>query len=115
MCHLLLGLPLLALPVFWLLPLPLATAVYGVTAAASLIVYLYAWKAMRMPRLNGIDGMLGASGRVVRVDERGATLLVHGELWSAEARGEKLALGDEAIIAGFEGLRLRVRKRRAAN
>lgn len=74
-------------------------------------VYGYALKAMRMPRLNGAEGMLGASGRVVRVEERGATVLVRGELWSAEMGGERLAPGEEVTIIGFEGLKLRARRR----
>lgn len=111
MCHVLFALPVLALPVFWLLPLSIAIPVYAAAAALSLGVYACAVKAMRLPRLNGTDGMLGATGRVAQVSERGATLIVHGELWSADSSGEKLAVGDQAVILGVEGLRLRVRKR----
>lgn len=114
MCHLLLGLPVLALPVFWLWPLSIAAPIYGVVAVASLVIYAYAVKAMRMPRLNGLEGMLGASGTVAQVGERRATLLVHGELWTADADGEKFAVGDQAVILGVDGLRLRARKRSGA-
>jgi len=112
MCHLLLGLPVLALPVFWLLPPAVAAPVYAVTASVSLVIYAYAWKVMKMPRLNGIEGLLGATGRVVHVGERVATLFLHGELWSVEPQGEKLSVGDQAVVVGFEGLRLRAQKRR---
>lgn len=78
------------------------------------MIYAYALKAMKMPRLNGGEGMLGAAGRVLRVKEHGAIVFVHGELWSAEVRGEALAPGDEVAIIGFEGLKLRARKRRTA-
>jgi len=115
MCHLFLGLPLLALPVFWLLPLPVAAAVYGVTLAVSLAVYGCAWKAMKAPRMNGTETLLGRRGRVVHVDEHRAMLLVGGELWAAGALEQTLALGDEAIIVGFDGLTLRARKCRDAS
>lgn len=112
MCHLFLGLPLFALPVFWLLPLPVAAAVYGVTLALSLTVYGCAWKAMQAPRMNGTEALLRRRGRVVRVDEHRAMLLVGGELWAAEAPEQTLAPGDEVIIVGFDGLTLRAKESR---
>ena len=89
MCHVLLGLPLLALPVFWIWSLSVAAPVYGVVAVASLALYAYALKAMRMPRLNGAEAMVGASGTVA-------------------------AVGDQAVVVGVDGLRLRARKRSGA-
>jgi membrane protein implicated in regulation of membrane protease activity len=65
---------------------------------------------MRMPRVNGAEGMLGETGRVVGVGERGATLFFHGELWSADVEGELPAAGDAARIVGIEGLRLRIKR-----
>ena len=110
MCHLLLGLPFLALPLFWLLPLELAAPAYAAAALIALGIYAYALKAMRMPRVNGAEGMLGETGRVVGVGERGATLFFHGELWSADVEGELPAAGDAARIVGIEGLRLRIKR-----
>ena len=110
MCHLLLLLPLLALPVLWLWPASIAVPIYVAGALVSGILYWYAWKSARMPKLNGAEGMLGAHARVVHCGERSVTLFFHGELWSADAGGEALAVGDEAVVVGIEGLRLRVRK-----
>ena len=110
MCHLLLLLPLLALPVLWLLPAPVAIPIYASAVLVSGIVYWHAWKSARMPKLNGAEGMLGARGRVTNSDQRSTTLFVRGELWSADATGEALSVGDEAVVVGIEGLRLRVRK-----
>ena len=109
MCHLLLALPLLGLAVFWLLPLAFAIPVYGVMLAVSLLVYVYAWKAMRLPRLNGVDGMLGASGTVTQVGARTVNLTVYGERWTADVNEEAFAPGDKVIVTGIEGLRLRIR------
>lgn len=110
MCHLLLLLPLLVLPVFWLSPASIAVPVYTAAALVSGIVYWYALKSARMPKLNGAEAMLGARGRVVHCRERRVTLFFHGELWSADVDGEPLAVGDEAAVVGIEGLQLRVRK-----
>jgi membrane protein implicated in regulation of membrane protease activity len=110
MCHLLLLLPFVMLPVFWLWPASIAVPLYATTAIVSGVVYWYALKSARMPKLNGAEAMLGARGRVVDYRERCVTLLFHGELWAADTDGEALAIGDEAVVVGIEGLRLRVRK-----
>lgn len=111
MCHLVLLLPVFALPVFWLLPLPAAATIYGVIAVVSLVLYAYTVKAMRQPRLNGAEAMLGEAGRVVEIGERGVTLFFHGELWRADIEGDPLVPGDEALIVGIDGLRLRIRRK----
>ena len=114
MCHFLLLLPLLALPVLWLLPASVAVPIYASAALVAGIVYWHAWKSASMPKLNGAEGMLGARGRVTNCGERSTMLLIRGELWSADAADEALAVGDEAVVVGVEGLRLRVRKAPAA-
>lgn len=110
MCHLLLFLPVLMLPVLWLWPASVAVPVYTLAALVAGVLYWYALKSARMPKLNGAEGMLGARGRVIDRSERYVKLFFHGELWSADADGEPLAVGDEAVVVGIEGLRLRVRK-----
>lgn len=108
MCHLVLLLPVLALPVFWLWPPSIAVPVYALAVALSLAVYALAIRTMRMPRLNGSDGIIGKTGRVVRVDERGVTLQIGGEYWAADAGGEKFEVGDRALVTGIDRLRLAV-------
>jgi inner membrane protein len=111
MCHVLLLLPFLALPVFFVWPASIAVPLYMVALLAGGVTYWYAFHAARVPKMNGAEGMLGARGRVVQCGgEDNVTLFFHGELWSAEAIGEALAVGDEALVEGIEGLRLRVRK-----
>lgn len=110
MCHLLLFLPFFMLPVLWLWPASVAVPVYAVAALVAGVLYWYALKSARMPKLNGAEGMLGARGRVVHSGEGYVKLFFHGELWSADADGEPLAVGDEAVVVGIDGLRLRVRK-----
>lgn len=110
MCHLILALPILALPVLWLLPPGVAVPVYAVTVGIAIAVYATAIKAWRMPVRNGIEVLLGATGKVARLDGRRAVLNVHGELWSADLEGEPIAVGDKVVVVGFEGFHLKVHR-----
>jgi membrane protein implicated in regulation of membrane protease activity len=110
MCHFFLALPLLALPVFWLWPLPVALPLYTGAAALSLLAYTYAWKAWRVPRHNGLEAMLGLQGKVIAVGTRDITLQLGSELWSAQVAGELLRIGDKAEVIGADGLVLRARR-----
>jgi membrane protein implicated in regulation of membrane protease activity len=110
MCHLLLLLPVLALPVFWLWPLSIALPLYVATLVPSIAIYVLAMKTMRLPRVNGADGIVGRMGQVVRVDSRGITLQVGGEYWGADDDGD-FEVGDQALVTGIDRLSLKVRKR----
>ena len=110
MCHLILLLPVIALPVLWLLPLPIGLPVYGLALAIALWVYALAVKTMRKPVMTGAQGMIGERGRAMRVEGRAATLQIHGELWFAEVEGEPLAAGETALVIGIDGLRLKARR-----
>jgi len=111
MCHLLLLLPVLALPVFWLWPLGVALPVYATAAAVSVAVYVLALKVWKAPLVNGTQALIGATGRVVRVGARDVTLQLGGELWTADIDGAPLALGERAVVVAIEGLRLTARSR----
>jgi len=109
MCHLLLLLPVLALPVFWIWPLEIALPVYGVAAAASLGVYALVVWALRAPLRHGPQTLVGATGKIVDIGERCVTLRVGGELWLANVRGTPLSPGEDAVVIAVDGLRLTVR------
>lgn len=108
MCHLLLLLPIVALPVFWLLPPGVSVPVYAVATCISLLVYAGAIKAMRRPVVTGKEHMLGAKGEVVRTGSGHLTVSIDGELWSGASAGGRLDVGDEVSVVGMDGLRLRV-------
>ncbi len=109
MCHFLLLLPLLTLPVFWILPLAPALSVYGLVVAVSAAIYWYAIQAMRRPVQTGPQGMLGEVGEVTA--SRGSDLFVRArsEIWRAECPA-RLHEGDRVKVIEVEGLTLRVRK-----
>ena len=114
MCHLVLALPLLALPVFWLLPLDAAIPLYGATLAVTAGVYLLAVIAMRKPVCTGADDLLRAVGTVRAVRGNALTVWVKSELWSAEDGNDAMAVGDAVEVLAVDGLNLRVRKLRNA-
>ena len=110
MCHLILALPFVALPVFWLLPTGDAVIVYAFVLLTTGAVYWLAMRAMHVPIMSGIETVLHKIGFVRAADGRRGSVWVASELWSAESRDAPLAVGDKVRVIGFEGLRLIVRK-----
>ena len=109
MCHVLLILPLVALPVFWILPLSAALPVYGVVLGLSAAIYWYAICAMRQPKQNGAEGMIGAIGHVVANDLGERHVQLRNELWDVVSTGP-LSQGDCVKVVAAEDTGLRVRK-----
>ncbi|MEJ2346017.1 MAG: NfeD family protein [Gammaproteobacteria bacterium] len=85
MCHLILLLPVLALPVFWWLPLTLAGPVYAAVCGLSAWIYYYVIRAMRRPVETGSEELLHSTGEVISVDGRRLRVRIHGEVWAAES------------------------------
>lgn len=110
MCHLMLMLPVIALPVFWLLPAGDAGVVYAAVTAASVGMYWLILQAMRAPVVTGVEALLHKTGTVRSVDGRRASIWVASELWSTETEPGALNVGDAVEIVGTVGLVLQVRK-----
>jgi membrane-bound serine protease (ClpP class) len=101
MCHVLLLMPLLALPLFWFLPLAAATTLYAVVIALSAWLYVYVFKAWVRPVITGKEYILNSVGEVVDVQGHTLHVRVHSEIWSAES-DEILAPGDRVKVTGME-------------
>ena len=110
MCHLILLLPVIALPVFWLLPAGDAGVVYAAVIAASVGMYWLIAQAMRAPVVTGIETLMHRTGTVRSVDGRKASVWVASELWSTEIEPGALKVGDAVEVVGAVGLVLKVRK-----
>jgi len=110
MCHLILLLPIIALPVFWLMPAGEATVAYAAVLALSVGIYWFVLQAMRAPAVTGVEAMLHRIGTVRSVDGRKASVSVASELWSAETEPGALSVGDPVEVVGSAGLVLTVRK-----
>ncbi|RMF85116.1 MAG: hypothetical protein D6736_17975 [Nitrospinota bacterium] len=108
MCHLLLALPVLGLPLFWVLPLSIALPIYLGLLGVSLVLYRAIWPTLRRPAMTGREGMIGQEGVVVTPLQNYGKIKVGNELWLARA-GEPLSAGDRVTIVRFEGLTAIVR------
>lgn len=108
MCHLILLMPIVALPVFWLFPLSMAGPLYALVFALSVLLYVAIFRIMRKPPETGMEGMIHASGVVERIAGENLTVRIHGEHWMAHHGVEQLAPGDRVEVVGIDGLTLRV-------
>jgi membrane protein implicated in regulation of membrane protease activity len=106
MCHLILGMPLLAIPIFWVMPPSYSVPLYAVIVLASAALYWAISRSMRRPVETGAEGLMGARVEVVRRlgAGRSSRYLVRsqGELWTARS-GAGFQPGDRAFVVGVEG------------
>ena len=113
MCHLILLMPVLALPIFWLMPLNLAITIYIIIALMSGLFYRLIARSMSKRPETGSEGLIGATAEVVSKLNPGnhAKYLVRsqGELWSASSP-DVLGTGEMVSIAAVDGIRLVVRR-----
>ena len=106
MHHILLLLPVLAVLLFFILPVGWALPLFLATLALSLIAY---WKALRAQRQrvhSGIEDMVGERA-VVEADSPQLLVDYQGEIWSAKA-DYPVFTGESVIITGVKGLTLQV-------
>lgn len=109
MCHILLVLPLLALPVFWVWPLSVALPIYGAAAGLAAVTYWCAVRAMSQPRKNGAESLIGDTGQVVVSELGEVQVQIRNELWEAVS-AVPLHQGDRVKVVAAEPTRLRVQK-----
>lgn len=107
MCHLIFLAPILALPVFWLLPFSLALPIYlGVVGLTGLILWPVV-AAMRRPQLTGREGMVGVRGEALTELNPLGVIRCQGEVWSATA-DQFIAPGEGVRVVAVERLNARV-------
>lgn len=107
MCHLVLFMPVLALPIFWVLPLPLASGIYAVILALSAWFYYVVVKIMHRRPLIGPEVFLGARGKVIQTNGCSGLVRIGNELWKAESVHE-LRDNDVVEVVARRGFVLRV-------
>lgn len=109
MCHIILALPVLALPIFLIWPIRIAAPVYAVIAVFSFAVYGLLLRAMRRPITTGREELLHETATVERADgPKTYWVRVHGEEWKARSTEAGFEAGDEVRIVGLDGLTLRI-------
>ena len=104
-------LPLIALPVFWYLPLRQAIALYAISVLIAGVMHWLMHSAKKRPVVTGAESLIGKDAEVVSRSDRYRTsyqVRVKNELWSADSE-EDLESGETVIITAVKGNRLSVK------
>lgn len=111
MCHLILLAPLLALPLFWVMPLDSALLIYLILVLMATGFYWAIVTTMTRGVEVGVEGLAGAGGEVVGIRRKGKNgrylVRSRGELWSARC-AEDLAVGERVRVRALDGVGVRV-------
>jgi membrane protein implicated in regulation of membrane protease activity len=101
--------PVLGLPLFWLLPLGYALPINIVLVLISVFLYFLIVRAMKEPIQDGFQSLIGIEAEVVskQVPDNPARYLVRakgeGELWSGYSR-DALDIGEWVNIVAVKGI-----------
>ncbi len=79
----------------------------GLTAVLSLGIFVLATRTRNLKKLGGMEGMVGETGLVKETLNPKGHVMVHGELWEAEAE-TWAAEGERVRVDAVEGLRIKV-------
>ena len=107
-CHLLLGVPLFGVALFFFLPLPMALPLYFAASALSAFVWLKVYRAMQIPVATGQETMIGQLAEVQSWNGQKGQVRFQGQLWTARS-AKPLTPGTPVQIESMEGLTLWVR------
>jgi len=114
MCHILLLMPLLGLPIFWLTPLSFAIPIYAILVLVSALLYWSIWRAMRKPLETEADALIGTTAQVVSESSPGDpaqyVIRARGELWTARST-DVLEPEEKVRITALDGISLVVERR----
>ena len=108
MCHLILFLPIFALPLFGIFPLDTALPLYLFILGISLVLYFKIFQAMCRRVCTGQEAMLGRNGVVIEdIDPEGRVQCAN-EIWNAATNGRRLLKGEKVRITQVKRLILLV-------
>jgi membrane protein implicated in regulation of membrane protease activity len=101
-CHLILFIPVFALPAFWLFPFSTALPLYLFILVISGFLYFKVFHQ---------EAMLGKEGLVVKDIAPEGKIQYANEIWDAMAEEKWFPIGERVRIKGFQGMRLLVEER----
>lgn len=104
MHHILLLLPILAIFLFFILPVVWALPLFLITLVLSLFAYWKALQALHQRAYSGLEHMVGERA-VVETDTPQLRVEYKGELWSARS-DSPVSVGESVIIIRVNGLNL---------
>lgn len=105
MCHVVLLLPIVTLPIFWFVPLPVAAAAYALVFVLSAWVYVRLVQSLHQPAVTGQEALIHTHGEVLRYDGHRLLVRIAGEIWQADCP-DRLDPGDPVDIVAVRGLKL---------
>ena len=105
MCHIILGMPLISLILFYYLPFRMAIAIYLPVLFLSLLIYYKIRKAMESVPKGGMEEMMGKEGDIIESLTPEGRIRVKNEIWYARSTVPVMA-GERGRIVGFDGLTL---------
>ncbi len=109
MCHIMLLMPVLALPLFWVLPPSQSIPIYVLLTVASGLLYWRISSSHKRPLQAGKESLIGTEAKVISslkpASEAQYLVRSAGELWGAMSR-DVLQPGDTVSITSVEGIRL---------
>ena len=112
MCHLILFMPVLALPIFWLMPPSSAIPIYIIILTTALLYWLIARAMGRQPS-TGSENLIGTTAKVVSqfgsADHAQYLVRSRGELWTAIST-DAITTGEIVSVSAVNGIRLVVRR-----
>ena len=110
MCHLILLLPIFALPIFWFFPFSTALPIYLIISGISAFLYFLIFKAMTMKPLIGKEAMLGQTVEVIKDIAPEGKIKYDAEIWNAMTDGKNFSVGEKVIIHEFWGMTVLVKE-----
>ena len=110
MCHVILLLPIIALPLFWFLSWEEALILYTTICLLAAVCYWLLWGDMRRPAATGIEGMMGGTGTIFRCGEGETKVYYRGEIWDAVCK-DAMSLGERVEIVGLDRMKIIVRRK----
>lgn len=109
MCHLVIAMPILAIPIFWLMPPVFSVPIYVVIVIVSGLLYWQITRSMKKPVTTGAESLLNTKAEVVsKSSQPGNTkylVRTEGEIWSASS-SVSLQPGETVCVVAVEGLKL---------
>lgn len=104
MCHLVLAMPIISLPIFYFLPLQAAAQIYSVIFMISLAVYYATAKAMLKPVITGLEAMMGDFAEALEDLRPAGKIKYRNEIWDAYSK-TGASKGEVVRIVGFDGIK----------
>jgi len=96
--------PILALVLFYFLPIGTALPFYLVILVVAAFCYVIMFQSMRAKAKTGLKAMIGGEALVVADIDPEGKVKIKDELWAATAGGKNIAAGQKVRIVKIQGL-----------